>query len=199
MEALKRTVPAQDLDKRDPLARRERVTTRDLIKVDHPQHGAHLGIGARREVATRSWTRRHGRKSMSTRASRTLLIILGHKLRNVTVTRDFDRTPSAPLRLRRRAQTRSGRTSSTMRSTPCSGTGRIDVRTRRDGEFFLVEIADNGGGIPPEARPLIFAVPFFTTKGRIGHRTWTRYQPPDRRRTASRKNRLQHRSEWHAI
>ena len=48
------------------------------------------------------------------------------------------------------------------------GTGRIDVRTRRDGEFFLVEIADNGSGIPPEARPHIFAVPFFTTKGGSG-------------------------------
>jgi signal transduction histidine kinase len=45
-----------------------------------------------------------------------------------------------------------------------------DVRTRRDGEFFLVEIADNGSGIPPEARPHIFAVPIFTTKGGSGTR-----------------------------
>ena len=42
------------------------------------------------------------------------------------------------------------------------------MRTRRDGEFFLVEIADNGSGIPPEARPHIFTVPFFTTKGGSG-------------------------------
>jgi signal transduction histidine kinase len=48
------------------------------------------------------------------------------------------------------------------------GTGRIEIRTRRDGEFFLVEIADNGNGIPPEAQPLIFTVPFFTTKGGSG-------------------------------
>ena len=44
----------------------------------------------------------------------------------------------------------------------------FDVRTRRDGEFFLVEIADNGSGIPPEARPHIFSLPFFTTKGGLG-------------------------------
>jgi K+-sensing histidine kinase KdpD len=36
------------------------------------------------------------------------------------------------------------------------GTGRIGIKTRRDGEFFLVEISDNGGGIPPEVRPHIF-------------------------------------------
>jgi signal transduction histidine kinase len=48
------------------------------------------------------------------------------------------------------------------------GTGRIYIRTRRDGEFFLVEIADNGSGIPPEAQSLVFAVPFFTTKGEAG-------------------------------
>jgi signal transduction histidine kinase len=31
-----------------------------------------------------------------------------------------------------------------------SETGRIDIRRRRDGEFFLVEIGDNGDGIPPK-------------------------------------------------
>jgi signal transduction histidine kinase len=41
--------------------------------------------------------------------------------------------------------------------------GRITIRTRRDGECVVVDIADTGPGIPPEDRPHIFE-PFFTTK-----------------------------------
>ena len=42
--------------------------------------------------------------------------------------------------------------------------GTITLRTRRDGECVLVDIADTGPGIPPEARAHVFE-PFFTTKG----------------------------------
>jgi PAS domain S-box-containing protein len=44
-----------------------------------------------------------------------------------------------------------------------SGIGRIDVRTRRVGDDFLLEIQDNGVGIKPEHRARLFD-PFFTTK-----------------------------------
>lgn len=44
------------------------------------------------------------------------------------------------------------------------GEGRIWVRTSRENDYILVEIADNGPGIPPEIQPRIFE-PFFTTKG----------------------------------
>lgn len=44
------------------------------------------------------------------------------------------------------------------------GQGQIWLRTRREAEHVLVEIADNGTGIPPEIQPHIFE-PFFTTKG----------------------------------
>ena len=41
--------------------------------------------------------------------------------------------------------------------------GRIIVRTRRDGECILVDIADTGPGIPSDIQPRVFE-PFFTTK-----------------------------------
>ena len=44
------------------------------------------------------------------------------------------------------------------------GTGKLRVRTYRQDDCVVVEIADNGPGIPPEVEPRIFE-PFFTTKG----------------------------------
>ncbi len=42
--------------------------------------------------------------------------------------------------------------------------GRIEIVTRAEGDSAIVEIADDGGGIPPDVLPRIFD-PFFTTKG----------------------------------
>lgn len=44
-----------------------------------------------------------------------------------------------------------------------AGRGQITIRTARDGAFLLVDIIDNGAGIPPEVKSRIFD-PFFTTK-----------------------------------
>ncbi len=44
------------------------------------------------------------------------------------------------------------------------GKGELRVRTAREIDRLLVEIGDNGPGIPPEIREHIFE-PFFTTKG----------------------------------
>jgi len=44
-----------------------------------------------------------------------------------------------------------------------NGKGELRVRTYRDGDCVVVEIGDNGPGIPPDVRPHIFE-PFFTTK-----------------------------------
>lgn len=43
------------------------------------------------------------------------------------------------------------------------GKGEITIRTRREGEWVVVEIEDNGPGVPPEIQAKIFD-PFFTTK-----------------------------------
>jgi signal transduction histidine kinase len=42
--------------------------------------------------------------------------------------------------------------------------GNLQIRTARESEFVLVEIADTGPGIPAEVQSRIFE-PFFTTKG----------------------------------
>ena len=44
-----------------------------------------------------------------------------------------------------------------------AGKGEITIRTSRDGDSALVEIIDNGPGIPPDGKGRIFD-PFFTTK-----------------------------------
>jgi signal transduction histidine kinase len=44
-----------------------------------------------------------------------------------------------------------------------AGEGTLTVRTRRDGDCALVEIADTGPGIPENLLPRVFE-PFFTTK-----------------------------------
>lgn len=43
------------------------------------------------------------------------------------------------------------------------GQGELVLRTRREGDWVIVEIEDNGPGIPPHILPMIFD-PFFTTK-----------------------------------
>ena len=61
-------------------------------------------------------------------------------------------------------QQRAGRFSNDQPRSAMNGNGKLGIRVARENDFILVEIADNGPGIPPEVKSRIFD-PFFTTKG----------------------------------
>jgi signal transduction histidine kinase len=165
LETVKRTVPAQDLENAIHWLAAN-VITRDLLK--SISHSTERISELVRAVKSYSFMDQAPWQEIDVHEGiEDTLIILGHKLRNVTVTRDFDRTlPRLCAYGGELNQVWTNLIDNAIYAV--GGTGRIDVRTRRDGEFFLVEIADNGSGIPPEVRPHIFAVPFFTTKGGSG-------------------------------
>ena len=165
LELLKQTVPTQDLDNAIRWLVAD-VTTRDLLK--SITHSTERISELVRAVKSYSFMDQAPWQEIDVHEGiENTLIILGHKLKNVTVTRDFDRTlPRLCAYGGELNQVWTNLIDNAIYAV--GGTGRIDIRTRRDGEFFLVEIADNGSGIPPEAQPHIFSVPFFTTKGRSG-------------------------------
>jgi signal transduction histidine kinase len=93
----------------------------------------------------------------------TTLVILGHKLKTgVTVTREYDRTLP-------RIYAHGGELNQVWTNlidnaiAAMHGEGHLRIRTAREDACILVEIADDGPGIPPEVQSRIFE-PFFTTK-----------------------------------
>jgi signal transduction histidine kinase len=165
LQTLKRTVPPQDLTN----ALRwltANITTRDLLKsITHSTERISELVSA---VKSYSFMDQAPWQEIDVHEGiENTLIILGHKLKNATVTRDFDRTlPQICAYGGELNQVWTNLIDNAIYAV--NGTGRIDIRTRRDGPFFLVEISDNGSGIPIEAQSHIFSVPFFTTKGRSG-------------------------------
>jgi signal transduction histidine kinase len=94
----------------------------------------------------------------------TTLTILNHKLkRGITVQRDYQRVPflvnSFGSELNQVWTNIIDNAIDAM-----NGQGELRVRTYRDDACVVVEIADNGPGIPAKVLPHIFE-PFFTTKG----------------------------------
>src|SRR6266481_786739 len=94
----------------------------------------------------------------------TTLTILNHKLKQgVAVQRDYQRVPllvnSFGSELNQVWTNVIDNAIDAMH-----GKGELRVRTYRDDGCVVVEIADNGPGIPPDVQPHIFE-PFFTTKG----------------------------------
>ncbi len=94
----------------------------------------------------------------------TTLKVLGHKLKHkqIEVNREYDRAlPPLTIYGSELNQVWTNLLDNAIDAVGDSGT--ITVRTRRDGECILVDIADSGPGIPPDVRSHVFE-PFFTTK-----------------------------------
>jgi len=89
---------------------------------------------------------------------------LNHKLKHgVAVVRDY---PPAPLRVNSFGSELNQIWTNLIDNAidAMHGQGELRVRIYRDDTCAVVEIGDNGPGIPPDVRPHIFE-PFFTTKG----------------------------------
>ena len=98
------------------------------------------------------------------RSLETTLTILNHKLkRGVTVQRDYH---PVPLLVNSFGSELNQVWTNIIDNAidAMHGTGELRIRTYRQDSCVVVEIGDNGPGIPEEAQPHIFE-PFFTTKG----------------------------------
>jgi signal transduction histidine kinase len=95
---------------------------------------------------------------------KTTLMVLGHKLKHtqIQLAKDFD--PDLPHLTARGGELNQVWTNLIDNAIDALGdSGTITLRTRRDGDCVIVEVADDGPGIPADVRERIFD-PFFTTK-----------------------------------
>jgi signal transduction histidine kinase len=92
------------------------------------------------------------------------LTVLGHKLKKgVTVVREY--APQLPKLMARGGELNQVWTNIIVNAIEAMQyQGELRLITRCEHDFIMVEITDNGPGIPPEVQPRIFE-PFFTTKG----------------------------------
>lgn len=92
----------------------------------------------------------------------TLMVMTHETRRGIVVTRDYDRSlPRLPAHGSELNQVWTSIVENAIEAM--NGQGRIDICTRRDGGDAIVEIADDGPGIPPDALDHVFE-PFYTSK-----------------------------------
>jgi signal transduction histidine kinase len=90
------------------------------------------------------------------------LVMMSGKLQGFEVVKDFD--PDLPAIPAYAAELNQVWTNIIDNAVSAMGeSGTLTIRTKKDGEYAVVEIGDTGPGIPPEIRRRIFE-PFFTTK-----------------------------------
>jgi signal transduction histidine kinase len=90
------------------------------------------------------------------------LVMMASKLQGLKVVKEFDPTlPPIPAYAAELNQVWTNIIDNAVAAM--GGSGTLTIRTKRDGEYAVVEIGDTGPGIPPEIRNRIFE-PFFTTK-----------------------------------
>ena len=90
------------------------------------------------------------------------LLMMSAKLKGIKVVKDFDKTlPKIPAYAAELNQVWTNLIDNA--AAAMNGAGTLTVRTARDDDNLLVEIADTGPGIPKEIQKRIFE-PFFTTK-----------------------------------
>jgi signal transduction histidine kinase len=92
----------------------------------------------------------------------TTVTMLGHKLADVRVVRELDRSlPPVPAYAAELNQVWTNLIDNAVDAM--GGSGVLTLRTRREGDEAVVEVGDDGPGIPEEVRSRIFDA-FFTTK-----------------------------------
>jgi len=90
------------------------------------------------------------------------LTILGHKLKGVSVAREYEEgLPKVPGNGGELNQVWTNLIDNA--ADAVAGRGRITIKAFEDGDWVVVEVADDGPGIPREAQGRVFE-PFFTTK-----------------------------------
>lgn len=92
----------------------------------------------------------------------TTLKVMHYKLKNIEVVKQLE--PDLPVMSGRGGELNQVFTNIIDNAADAmEGAGRLDIITRHESGFLMVEIADSGPGIPQDVMPHIFE-PFFTTK-----------------------------------
>lgn len=90
------------------------------------------------------------------------LKVLGHKLKNIEIVRQYD--PNLPLVMANGGELNQVWTNIIDNAIDAmEGDGTLEIITRLETHFAMVEITDSGSGIPEDVLPHLFE-PFFTTK-----------------------------------